>query len=687
MKSKSFLSSGTVGWCAACALVLGIYGSAARSGAMELMCPSPSETYYNLLSRGFSSGRLSLLKEAPPGLARLADPYDPVANAAYDYVPQGLHDMSYYKGKLYLYFGPTPALVLFWPFAALTGRYLWQRQAAAIFCAAGFLAGACLLRSLRRRYFPEIGGGVLAAGVIVFGLATSLPMILARIEVYEVAITCGYMLTLFALAAIWQALHRPQHRGRWLAAASAAYGLAVAARPSLLPGAACLLVPLLLECFPAGESRRGRLLLRRSLCALGPIAAIGLGLALYNYERFGQALEFGQHYQLAGDRQDTARHFSAHYLWFNFRVYFIGPVQFTGHFPFVHRPAPPAQPAGHQPAEDPFGVLTNIPVLWLALAAPWVWRNRARETRALRAFVLAVAVLFGASALTLCLFYGSCSRYEAEFLPELALLAVVGIFVIEQALAGRASLRLMARCGWGLLLAWSVAFNLLVARVHYADARPDYGVLLAKAGRETEAIRVYDEALRIDPDCAMAQHNLAFLLAGIPGRLPEAIDHYERALQIDPSYAAAENNLANALASIPGRLPEAIDHYERALRIDPNFTAAHNNLGIALSKAGRADEGLEQFEQAVRLKPDYAEAHSNLGVALYNAGRFPEAIDQCRQALRLGYDRPEVHYFLGLALAQTGRGEEAVAQLREALRLQPDFPEAREDLDRLLSAP
>lgn len=687
MKAKSILSRGLAGWCAVCALVLGIYGYAARSGAMELMCPSPAETYYNLLARGFAAGRLSLLKEAPPGLARLADPYDPVANAAYDYVPQGLHDMSYYKGRLYLYFGPTPALVLFWPFAALTGHYLWERQAAMIFCATGFLTGACLLRSLRRRYFPEVGDGVLAAGALAFGLVTSMPMILARIEVYEVAIVCGYMLTLVSLAAIWRALHRPERRGRWLAAASAAYGLAVAARPSLLPGAACLLVPLFYECSAAAKSRQVALFLRRSLCALAPIVAIGIGLMIYNYERFDRALEFGQHYQLAGDRQDTARHFSADYLGFNFRLYFVGPVQATVHFPFVHRPASPAPPAGHQPAEDPFGVLTNIPVLWLALATLWVWRDRARETGALRAFVMAVTVLFGATALTLCLFYGSCSRYEAEFLPELALLAVVGIFVLEQRLADRAFWRLIARCGWGLLLAWSLAFNLLVSAVHYADARPDYGVLLAKAGRETEAIRVYNEALRIDPNCAMAQHNLAFLLAGIPGRLPEAIDHYEQALRIDPTFAAAENNLANALAKIPGRLPEAIDHYERALRIDPNFTAAHNNLGIALSKSGRDEEGLEQFEQAVRLKPDYAEARSNLGVALYNAGRFPEAIDQCRQALRLGYDRPEVHYFLGSALAQTGRGDEAVAQLREALRLQPDFPEARQDLDRLLSSP
>ena len=48
---------------------------------------------------------------------------------------------------------------------------------------------------------------------------------------------------MLALAAIWKALHEPERRGWWLAAASLAYGLAVGARPSLLFGAVILLVP------------------------------------------------------------------------------------------------------------------------------------------------------------------------------------------------------------------------------------------------------------------------------------------------------------------------------------------------------------------------------------------------------------------------------------------------------------
>ena len=188
--------------------------------------------------QGFRAGQLSLKKEVPPGLAQLADPYDPAAHAPYRVL-----DMSYYKGKLYLYFGVTPAVVLFWPYVALTGHYLSQKDAVVIFCLVGFLASVGLLCALWRRYFAEVSVAVVAAGALALGLATCMPVLLARCDVYEVAISCGYALTMLALAAIWRALHEPERRCRWLAAASLAYGLAVGARPSLLFGAVILLVP------------------------------------------------------------------------------------------------------------------------------------------------------------------------------------------------------------------------------------------------------------------------------------------------------------------------------------------------------------------------------------------------------------------------------------------------------------
>ena len=99
-----------------CALVIGFYAWSARPGWLGMRTARAEDAYYNLVVRGFRAGQLDLKAEVPPGLAQLADPYDPVANADYLLVDgHPLWDLSYYRGKLYLYYGVPPALVLFWP--------------------------------------------------------------------------------------------------------------------------------------------------------------------------------------------------------------------------------------------------------------------------------------------------------------------------------------------------------------------------------------------------------------------------------------------------------------------------------------------------------------------------------------------------------------------------------------------
>ena len=637
---------------AVCALVIGVYAYAVHSGSMEVLSLNAANTHYNLLVQGFRAGQLTLKKEVPPGLALLTDPYDSSANALYRHTPYRMNDMSYYKGGLYLYFGVTPALILFWPFAALTGHYLFQRQAVVIFCAIGFLASVALLRALWRRYFAEVSVGVVAAGVLALGLATFVPVMLPRCDVYEVPIGCGYMLTMLTLGAIWCALHKPERNCRWLVAASVFYGLAVAARPSLLFGAAILLAPVA----QAWRERRpiGALL----AAATGPIVLVGLGLMLYNGLRFDNPLEFGQRYQLSANRQDIAQKFSLHYLWFNFRVCFLEPARWSARFPFVQEIAVPPLPSGYGRVETPFGILTNIPLVWLALAAPLAWRGRLLEARSTLRYFLAVVALFSwICALTVGFFFFACIRYEVDFLPALVLLAVVGILGVERALAptsesGQADRRVWrctARWGWGLLLGFSVAFNLLAGVGHYAETDEEVGVALMEAGKVQEAI----------------------------GRL-------EQAVHLNPDYAVAHNSLGVAL-SRAGRTEEAIGQFEQALRIKPDHAGAHYNLGFTLQQAGKVQGAIGHYEQALQIRPDFADAHYKLGNALFQEGKIGNAIGHYEQALRIKPDFVEAHYNLAVAFEQVGRFDESIKEYEQAVRLKPDFAEAEKSLARLRS--
>ena len=658
---------------AVCVLVIGVYAYMAQSGVLELVSLNTADAYYNLLVEGFRAGQLNLKKEVPPEFSRLADPYDPDANIPYVGPPYQMLDLSYYKGKLYLYFGITPALILFWPYAALTGHYLFHRQAVAIFCMMGFLASVGLLRALWRRYFADVSVAVVAACALALGLTTGVPGLLSQSNVYEVAISCGYMLTMLALAAIWCALHEPERRCRWLTMASVAYGLAVGARPNLLFGAVILLVPVV----QAWRERRP--VWAVLMAALGPILLIGLGLMLYNARRFDNPFEFGEHYQMTAVRADTEQFFSLHYLWFNFRVYFLEPTRWSARSPFVRGIAVPPVPAGYELVNNPFGVLTNIPLVWLALAAPLAWRNRSGQAASiLRWFVLAVALLFGICALTVGLFSSANFRYEVDFLPALVLLAVVGILGVERVLADRPTRRRAARWGWGLLLSFSVAFNLLASVDYYAEAHNSLGVTLTRLGKPQEAMRHWERALEIRPDYIEVHNNMAVILRQ-SGKLEEAMQHWEQVLRIHPDDADAHNNLGVA-SEQTGRTQQAIGYYEQALRIKPDFAEAHNNLGVALWRSGKIEEAIGHYQQALRIKPDYAEAHNNLGAALRQEGKLEEAIGHCEQALRIKPDYAEAYCNLGSVLGQTGRVGEAIGHFEQALRIKPDYAEAHYDL-------
>jgi tetratricopeptide (TPR) repeat protein len=665
---------------AVCVVVIGVYAYAAYSGSMATTDQQAADAYYNELVEGFRAGQLNLKVDVPAGLTQLVNPYDPAANAPYRTAKFGLYDLSYYKGKVYLYFGVTPALLLFWPLVALTGHYLYDGQAVVIFCALGFLGSVSILCALRRRYFPNVSIWVVAAGALVLGLATGVPMLLPGSAVYEVAISCAYMLTMLALGTIYCALHEPDRRRLWVAAASVAYGLAVGARPTMLFGAIILSVPVI------QAWREGRRVWTLLVTAIAPIALIGLAVMLYNALRFDSPFEFGWRYQLSGAGQITAQQFSLRYLWFNFRVYFLQPARWSARFPFVHEIVVPPLPVGYGQVESSYGILTNIPLVWLALAVPLAWRSQSGQSGSnLRWFVATMALYFMTCALTLGFFGNAVIRYEIDFLPALLLLAVVGILGLERVLATpgawlarRPVRRRAVRWGWGLLLGFSVVFNLLASVERCANAYDSAGTSMHELGKMQETMELFQQALRIDPDCADAHNNLGIVLAQT-GKIEEAISHYEQALRFEPDYADAHYNLGTALAQT-GKIEEAIAHYEQALRIKPDLADAHNNLGTALAQTGKIEEAIAHYEQALQIEPDLAEVHYNLGTALAQVYRVPEAIAQYEQALRIKPDYAGAHSSLGVVLAGLGKSEDAIKQCQEALRIEPDNAAAHYNL-------
>lgn len=629
-------------------LVIGTLVWILRIGGAGLGTTPAAQQYYNLLVDGFRSGHLSLKQAVPPGLERLRDPYDPVTNARYRYGHPQLFDMSYYHGRLYLYFGVTPALILFWPWMVLTGHALSHAAAVLIFCAAGFVTATGLLVAVWRRYFPEVRVAVVGAGAAALGLANTVPMMLQRPDFWEVPVACGYFLSTLALAAVWRAIEDPARRGRWLAAASLIYGLAVGARPSVLFGGVILFIPLVGLFRRQGTAERRRFPWRPLVAAIIPIALVGLGLMAYNWLRFDNPFELGQRYQLATDRQAAVQHFSLGYLWFNWRLYFLAPMRWSAAFPFVADHLIFTAPPGHAlVVENPLSLLVNVPLVWFALALPLVWWKRpADDRRRLRRFLAAATILFLNGAAVICLFYSTSNRYEVDFAPELVWLAVLGVLAVERAgTAWRPLWRRTVRATWIALLAFSIATNLLAAIERGAMEYYSDGRVLLESGHPAEAVPKLRYALRLSPDYVYARIKLGIAL----------------------------NNL--------GRTAAAISQYHEAIRLKPDEPTAHLNLGVTLAESGRMDEAIREFRRAAVLNPTDPIARFNLGLAFARSGRLPDAIKELRAAVRLAPKEDRPHDALGSFLLRAGRFREAAAEFRAALRLNPRNEDAQTGLE------
>ncbi len=125
------------------------------------------------------------------------------------------------------------------------------------------------------------------------------------------------------------------------------------------------------------------------------------------------------------------------------------------------------------------------------------------------------------------------------------------------------------------------------------------GNTLSGLKRYQEALAAYEQAIRLDPNLALAYKGKGNALLGLK-RPQEALVAYEQAIHLDPNLALAYRNKGNTLRNLK-RYQEALVAYEQAIHLDPNYAPAYNNKGLALEALGKNKEAQQAFERARQL--------------------------------------------------------------------------------------
>src|SRR6266536_1927161 len=171
--------------------------------------------------------------------------------------------------------------------------------------------------------------------------------------------------------------------------------------------------------------------------------------------------------------------------------------------------------------------------------------------------------------------------------------------------------------------------------------------------------------------------------------IQKAIEYFEEAIRQDPNYALAYAGLAEAWITLPGHAsarlqdvkPKAKEAALKSLQIDDTLALAHTALAQVLFFDLDFAGAIKEFQRAIDLDPNYATAHHwYANGPLLALGRFDEAIAEGARAVELDPLSPIINVNQANNFIIAGRYDEAIHQIRKALELDPEFGYAHSNL-------
>ncbi len=231
------------------------------------------------------------------------------------------------------------------------------------------------------------------------------------------------------------------------------------------------------------------------------------------------------------------------------------------------------------------------------------------------------------------------------------------------------------------------------------------GRALGFAKRFPEAIKAYDEAIKLSPRDPFAYHNrgLAHLNLGEEHNdravadftkalelFPQfgdpyahraeiwlrhrdeksALDDFDRAIKYGVSYEFAYNR-RGSIRHRNGYLQGAIADYTKAIEINPRSASAYHDRGRAWTEIGDFDKAMKDYDKAIELSGTFATAWGNRGRVKRLKGDYAGALADFNEAIRLN---PRYAWaFAGRAAVWIKKKEfdKAINDYDQAIRLDP----------------
>ena len=213
------------------------------------------------------------------------------------------------------------------------------------------------------------------------------------------------------------------------------------------------------------------------------------------------------------------------------------------------------------------------------------------------------------------------------------------------------------------------------------EDQAQYGLALARLGRDDEALKSLLEAVAMDTTNCDAYFSLgAIYMKKRDYEMASAM--FEKRISCDPKSLSLPTYL-NAAASYmqTKNYPRVRELLTRVIEVKPDFLQARLWLARYYTQVDSLDNAKAEYDEVLKqigsntdkFKKEAAEAHYLLGMHYFRKQAFGSAVESFRRASGLGYEDPNLRLTWGQAVMQTldrtGNAEENAVKIQESIRL------------------
>jgi len=214
-----------------------------------------------------------------------------------------------------------------------------------------------------------------------------------------------------------------------------------------------------------------------------------------------------------------------------------------------------------------------------------------------------------------------------------------------------------------------------------SDVYLNLGILYEKQSKLDEAVVAYKQAIQLKGDNADARLRLADIYLARGSHI-QAVEQYGEFLKLKPDSPDIQLKLARILAKNK-EVNLAIEAYSAVLKNAPDNLDANREVALLYKTKGMNDKAIEHYKKALAQQKDDVETRSAL-VSLYVKNKqYDEITELLKGTVELFPDDPNNHYKLGLIHEFRKDYENAIASYKKAAELKPDHARSLNALGRL----